>query len=1067
MRQAVSIVALVIAATAPVTQANASSGGYTGASTSGCAGCHGAVADANMTLALTGPASLAAGAAGTYTLTATKSGVSGQPMGLDVSTTDGSGLSVIVGQSTQVIGAELTHTSPPRTVSGTTGTYQFTFTMPAAAGAGSAHTLRAASAIDYPGGWRTTTFTVYVPPTAPSTLNASGAASTSVNLSWSGGGPNYRAVYKTGASAPVSATDGTTVDLGAVTSTTLTGLSPSTQYTARLYSKIAGQNVFSTSGPTATFTTLATAPVARYVNAATGVNAGNCSVPASPCKTITYAMSQAVAGAGDSINVAPGTYNVALGEAFPISFKSGVALVSTGTPANTVIDGTGDPDQFGLIFVNGVSGRLEGFTLANGVHQATGGIAQGGAMRIFSAPAAGFTVTRNVFSNNEARGDPSGGLALGGALYVSFSDGIVVTNNVFSGNAARGGAGGGDAEGGGIFFDSVTGSATNNTFRGNSAIGGNGGGLPGGNARGGGAAGNSTLTIVNNIFAANAATAGTGSPAGTATAGAAATASGSSSNNLTFGNTVNGSASSGDALGTSTVTGDPAFQSAPSNLHILLSSPAAGAGTATGAPATDHDGTTRPNPPSIGAFEPSNLTYNLVLEGYQQVGPYVATPATGSGTATYNGATRQLTFNLTYSGLTGTESMAHVHGPAARGANAGVLHNLSGANPKTDTVVLTAQQQTQLLAGELYVNIHTSTYGNGELRAQIDNVGATVTRALTVNKGGTGTGTVAGTTEAGTVVSCGSDCGENVPHGKAATLTATPSAGSTFGGWSGACTGTGQCVVTMDAAKAVTATFTQNANPPRLFNISTRGPVLTGDNVLIGGFIIQGSTNKQVVIRARGPSMAALGVPGTLANPQLALYSGQTPIASNDNWGDAANAAAITASGFAPENAQESAILTSLAPGPYTAIVTGVGNTTGIAIVEVFEVDAPNTPLINISTRGIVQTGDHVMIGGIIIQGDGPQTVVIRARGPSMAALGVPGTLANPQLALYSGQTPIASNDNWGDAANAAAITASTFAPTDPNESAILITLQPGAYTAIVTGVGGGTGIAIVEVFRN
>ena len=255
-------------------------------------------------------------------------------------------------------------------------------------------------------------------------------------------------------------------------------------------------------------------------------------------------------------------------------------------------------------------------------------------------------------------------------------------------------------------------------------------------------------------------------------------------------------------------------------------------------------------------------------------------------------------------------------------------------------------------------------------------------------------------------------------------------------------------------------------NPPRLSNISTRGPVLTGDNVLIGGFIIQGSTNKQVVIRARGPSMAQFGVPGLLANPQLVLYSGQTPVASSDNWGDAANAAAITASGFAPENANEAAILTTLAPGPYTAIVTGVGNTTGIAIVEVFEVDAPNTPLINISTRGIVQTGDNVMIGGIIIQGDGPQTVVVRARGPSLAALGVPGTLANPQLVLYSGQTAIASNDNWGDAPNAAAITASTFAPTNPNEAAVLVTLQPGAYTAIVTGVGNTTGIAIVEVFK-
>ena len=254
-------------------------------------------------------------------------------------------------------------------------------------------------------------------------------------------------------------------------------------------------------------------------------------------------------------------------------------------------------------------------------------------------------------------------------------------------------------------------------------------------------------------------------------------------------------------------------------------------------------------------------------------------------------------------------------------------------------------------------------------------------------------------------------------------------------------------------------------NPPRLLNISTRGQVQTGDNVMIGGFIIGGSAPKSVLVRARGPSLAQFGVPGVLANPVLQLFSGQSQIASNDNWQQASNVSAIQASGFAPTDANESAILTVLNPGPYTAIVTGAGGSTGVGIVEVFEADAVEVPLINISTRGLVQTGDNVMIGGFIITGSGNQTVVVRARGPSLSPLGVPGVLANPSLELYTGQTLVASNDNWQDASNMSAIQASGQAPTDANESAILMSLAPGGYTAIVRGVGGTTGIGIVEVF--
>ncbi len=256
-------------------------------------------------------------------------------------------------------------------------------------------------------------------------------------------------------------------------------------------------------------------------------------------------------------------------------------------------------------------------------------------------------------------------------------------------------------------------------------------------------------------------------------------------------------------------------------------------------------------------------------------------------------------------------------------------------------------------------------------------------------------------------------------------------------------------------------------NPTRVVNVSTRLLALTGDNVMIGGFIIGGSTPKTVAVRARGPSLAAQNVPGTLADPLLQLFSGSTQVAANDNWGDAANASQIESSGFAPPHAAESAILITLNPGAYTAIVSGAGGGTGVGIAEIFEVDALTTPLINIATRGFVQQGDNAMIAGFIIWGDEAQTVVVRARGPSLSQFNVPGRLANPMLELYSGQALIASNDDWQSAANVAQIRSTGFAPPYAEESVILVTLQPGAYTAIVRGVGGATGVAIVEVFKN
>jgi hypothetical protein len=363
----------------------------------------------------------------------------------------------------------------------------------------------------------------------------------------------------------------------------------------------------------------------------------------------------------------------------------------------------------------------------------------------------------------------------------------------------------------------------------------------------------------------------------------------------------------------------------------------------------------------------------------------------------------------------------------------------------------------------------TNAIGASETSAPSNAVTPTAaTQLLTVTTSSPGSGSV---TSSPAGINCGSACSASFESATSVTLTATAASGSVFAGWSGDCSGTGTCQVTMSQARSVTATFALATAIPRLGNISTRGPVLTGNDVMIGGFIIGGAVAKKVLITARGPSLTAFGVTGALANPKLELYSGQTKIAENDDWqtNPPDVVTDIQATGIAPSNALESALMVTLNPGAYTAIVSGVNDGTGVAIVEVFEQDKPEIPLVNISTRGQVQTVNNVMIGGFIIQGDSPQTVLVTARGPSLAPFGITNPLANPKLEIFSGQTKIFENDDWetqaGGASAVSAIQATGVAPTNSKEAALLVTLNPGAYTAIVSGVGGVIGVGIVEVF--
>ncbi|QJR16128.1 InlB B-repeat-containing protein [Usitatibacter palustris] len=419
------------------------------------------------------------------------------------------------------------------------------------------------------------------------------------------------------------------------------------------------------------------------------------------------------------------------------------------------------------------------------------------------------------------------------------------------------------------------------------------------------------------------------------------------------------------------------------------------------------------------------------------------------------------------------------------GNNAPTWVNVTGGSYSigcTGTFVTTAMQIT---GGQTLCVRHTSSASPATVTTTtitIEGVSANFTsttasagtHVLTVAKAGTGGGIVTGSINGGpTIINCGSDCTESVAAGSTVTLTATPANGSTVAGWS-YCSGTAAvCEVPLSAATTVTVTFLNN-NPPRLANLSTRGQVLTGGDVMIAGFIIGGPSAKTVVVTVAGPSLVNAGIPNALANPTLTLIrsSDGAVIASNDNWQAQANptdSAALHASGFEPAHALEPAIIATLAPGAYTAIVQGAGGT-GVGLVGVYEVDHPEVPLINISTRGQVLTGNDVMIAGLIVYGDNTQQVVITVAGPSLVNAGIPNALANPVLTIVrsSDGAVIASNDNWQSQANpahVAAIQAAGFAPAHVLEPAVILTLPPGAYTAIVQG-SGGTGVGLVGVYK-
>jgi Putative Ig domain len=298
-----------------------------------------------------------------------------------------------------------------------------------------------------------------------------------------------------------------------------------------------------------------------------------------------------------------------------------------------------------------------------------------------------------------------------------------------------------------------------------------------------------------------------------------------------------------------------------------------------------------------------------------------------------------------------------------------------------------------------------------------------------------------------------------------ATLSGTPDAGSdlvyTF-------TITARNGVSPIATQDFTLHITPTPASAQLVNVSTRLVIQTGGKVGIGGFIISGTDPKKVLIRGIGPTLANFGIPNALQDPLLELHDGTGAVLiSNDNW-KVPQQVAIEATGLAPPDERESAILLNLQPGSYTAIESGKNGTTGIGLIEVYDVDVrAASQLSNISTRGLVQTGNNVMIGGFVVSGaSGSINLIVRALGPTLTSFGVPNALADPTLQLYNGNgTVIGFDNNWKDSQQTQ-IQNTGLQPPNDKESAIAVTVSPGNYTAIVRGNNSTTGVGLIEVYQ-
>ena len=403
---------------------------------------------------------------------------------------------------------------------------------------------------------------------------------------------------------------------------------------------------------------------------------------------------------------------------------------------------------------------------------------------------------------------------------------------------------------------------------------------------------------------------------------------------------------------------------------------------------------------------------------------------------------------------------AYGHGTGQRlfgyhGETGAVIFAGGGAN---DTISGTRTFNTGIAArGRIYVA------GDNKVYAFSVPTGPTPTPSPTATPTATATATATSTptaTATATPTATATAPATATPTATAtATATATPTA-----------TATATATIAPTPGVTPTPTVTPTATPAQALNLSTRMNVLTGNNVGIGGFIITGSAPKHLLLRAIGPSLTQVGVANALADPVMSLQGPSIVTFTNDNWrDDPVQEAAIIATGIPPTNDLESAIDITLLPGAYTAIVSGKNNTTGVGLIEVYDLSqAVPSKLANISTRAFVGTGSDIVIAGFILGGNnGNDRIIARGIGPSLTPLGVANALADPTLELRdsNGAVVLANNDWQDNPAAAGELTAAGLAPTNDLESGIAIALPPGLYTALLAGVSNGTGVGLVEVY--
>jgi uncharacterized repeat protein (TIGR01451 family) len=254
-------------------------------------------------------------------------------------------------------------------------------------------------------------------------------------------------------------------------------------------------------------------------------------------------------------------------------------------------------------------------------------------------------------------------------------------------------------------------------------------------------------------------------------------------------------------------------------------------------------------------------------------------------------------------------------------------------------------------------------------------------------------------------------------------------------------------------------------------NLATRLKTETGDNVMIGGFIITGQASKSVVLRGLGPSLVKFGLTDLLLDPVLELRGPNGFSFVNDDWKQSPQRAQFEGTLYQPSDDRESVIMATLAPAIYTAILTGKGQTTGIGTLEIYDNDqAANSQLAQMSTRGFVQTGNKVMIGGFSLGGNnvGTTRIAIRGRGPSLTGAGVSNILADPMIEVRDPNgTVLAANDDWqSDQVMAQQLSANGLGMSDSREAGLFGPLPPGQYTAILSGKDGGMGNGIIEIYN-